>query len=38
VHTTTIEQISAYEPGAFYKHELLCLLAVLAQIDLAAIR
>jgi deoxyribonuclease V len=34
VHTATIEQVPAYEPGAFYKRELPCLLAVLAQVPL----
>ena len=38
VHTATIEQVPAYEPGAFYKRELPCLLAVLAAVDLAAVR
>jgi deoxyribonuclease V len=38
VYTATIEQVPAYEPGAFYKRELPCLLAVLAQIDLATVR
>jgi len=38
VHTATIEQVPAYEPGAFYKRELPCLLAVLAQVDLATVR
>lgn len=37
VHTATIDQVPAYEPGAFYKRELPCLLAVLAALDLAAI-
>lgn len=37
VYTATIEQVPAYEPGAFYKRELPCLLAVLAQVDLAAV-
>jgi deoxyribonuclease V len=34
VYTATIEQVPAYEPGAFYKRELPCLLAVLAQVPL----
>jgi len=38
VHTATLEQVPAYEPGAFYKRELPCLLAVLAAVDLATIR
>jgi deoxyribonuclease V len=38
VHTATIEQVPAYEPGAFYKRELPCLLAVLAAVDLTAVR
>jgi deoxyribonuclease V len=36
-YTATISPIAAYEPGAFYKRELPCLLAVLSQIDLAGI-
>jgi hypothetical protein len=35
VHTATIEQVPAYEPGAFYRRELPCLLAVLAQVATA---
>ena len=38
VHTTTLNQVPAYEPGAFYKRELPCLLAVLAAVDLTAVR
>jgi deoxyribonuclease V len=37
VYTATIEQVPAYEPGAFYKRELPCLLAVLAQVNLAEV-
>lgn len=37
VHTAIIAHVPPYEPGAFYKRELPCLLAVLAQVDLAAI-
>lgn len=33
-YTATVAPIAAYEPGAFYKRELPCLLAVLAQLDL----
>jgi deoxyribonuclease V len=33
-YAATVSPIAAYEPGAFYKRELPCLLAVLAQIDL----
>ncbi|RZJ62504.1 MAG: endonuclease V [Hymenobacter sp.] len=36
-YAATIAPIAAYEPGAFYKRELPCLLAVLTQVDLAAI-
>jgi deoxyribonuclease V len=36
-YTATVAPIAAYEPGAFYKRELPCLLAVLAQVDLAAV-
>ena len=36
-HTATISPIANYEPGAFYRRELPCLLAVLAQVDLAEI-
>ncbi len=38
VHTATLDQVPAYEPGAFYKRELPCLLAVLAGVDLTAVR
>jgi deoxyribonuclease V len=34
IYTTRIAPIAAYEPGAFYKREMPCLLAVLAQVDL----
>ena len=37
-YTATVSPIAAYEPGAFYKRELPCLLAVLVQVDLATIR
>jgi deoxyribonuclease V len=33
-YAATVSPIAAYEPGAFYKRELPCLLAVLAQVDL----
>ncbi|RZK17433.1 MAG: endonuclease V, partial [Hymenobacter sp.] len=33
-YAATVAPIAAYEPGAFYKRELPCLLAVLAQVDL----
>jgi deoxyribonuclease V len=33
-YTAAVSPIAAYEPGAFYKRELPCLLAVLAQVDL----
>jgi deoxyribonuclease V len=36
-YAATVAPIAAYEPGAFYKRELPCLLAVLAQVDLAGI-
>jgi deoxyribonuclease V len=36
-YTATVAPIAAYEPGAFYKRELPCLLAVLAQVELAAV-
>jgi deoxyribonuclease V len=36
-YTATIAPIAAYEPGAFYKRELPCLLAVLAQVDLGEV-
>ena len=36
-YSATLAPVPAYEPGAFYKRELPCLLAVLAQPDLAAI-
>ncbi|MBC8084396.1 MAG: endonuclease V [Hymenobacter sp.] len=35
-HETVLTKLEPYEPGAFYKRELPCLLAVLEQIDLAA--
>jgi deoxyribonuclease V len=37
VYTATVEQVPAYEPGAFYRRELPCLLAVLTQVDLATV-
>jgi deoxyribonuclease V len=37
VHTATIDHVPPYEPGAFYKRELPCLLAVLAQVELATV-
>ena len=37
MYTATVSPIAAYEPGAFYKRELPCLLAVLTQLDLATI-
>lgn len=33
-HTVIINEVAEYEPGAFYKRELPCLLAVLAHFDL----
>ncbi|MDJ0365944.1 endonuclease V [Hymenobacter sp. H14-R3] len=36
-YAATVSPIAEYEPGAFYKRELPCLLAVLAQIDLATV-
>ena len=36
-YAATVSPIAAYEPGAFYKRELPCLLAVLAQVDLAEV-
>jgi deoxyribonuclease V len=36
-YTATVSPIAAYEPGSFYKRELPCLLAVLAQIDLGQV-
>jgi deoxyinosine 3'endonuclease (endonuclease V) len=36
-YTATVSPIAAYEPGAFYKRELPCLLAVLAQIDIGQV-
>ncbi|RZL09891.1 MAG: endonuclease V, partial [Hymenobacter sp.] len=36
-YAATISPIAAYEPGAFYKRELPCLLAVLAQVDLGEV-
>jgi deoxyribonuclease V len=36
-YTATISPIAAYEPGAFYKRELPCMLAVLAQLDLGEV-
>jgi deoxyribonuclease V len=36
-YATAVSPIAAYEPGAFYKRELPCLLAVLTQIDLAEV-
>ena len=36
-YAATVSPIADYEPGAFYKRELPCLLAVLTQVDLAEI-
>ena len=36
-YTALVSPIAAYEPGAFYKRELPCLLAVLAQVDLGKV-
>ncbi|MGI4869805.1 MAG: endonuclease V [Janthinobacterium lividum] len=36
-YTATVAPIADYEPGAFYLRELPCLLAVLAQVDLAEV-
>lgn len=38
VHRATLAEVAPYAPGAFYRRELPCLLAVLAQINLAAVR
>lgn len=35
IHTAFVSHVAAYEPGAFYKRELPCLLAVLQQVDLS---
>jgi len=35
IHTAVLSQVAVYEPGAFYKRELPCLLAVLQQVDLS---
>lgn len=35
-YSATLDQVLPYEPGAFYQRELPCLLAVLAQVELAA--
>ena len=37
VYSATLDQVPPYEPGAFYKRELPCLLAVLAQVELAVV-
>lgn len=37
-YTATLAPVPPYEPGAFYRRELPCLLAVLAQVDLAAVQ
>ena len=36
-YAATVAPVPPYEPGAFYKRELPCLLAVLAQVDLTAV-
>lgn len=36
-HVAHIDQVEDYEPGAFYKRELPCILEVLHQIDLAQV-
>lgn len=36
-YAATVAPVPPYEPGAFYKRELPCLLAVLAQVDLAEV-
>jgi deoxyribonuclease V len=38
VYTATIDDVPPYEPGAFYKRELPCLLAVLAQVPLPEVQ
>lgn len=38
VYQAALSPVADYEPGAFYKRELPCLLAVLAQVPLAAVR
>jgi deoxyribonuclease V len=35
IHEAAIEQVSNYEPGAFYKRELPCILKVLQQVNLS---
>jgi deoxyinosine 3'endonuclease (endonuclease V) len=37
VYQTALSPVAEYEPGAFYKRELPCLLAVLAQVPLAEV-
>ncbi|RTQ49240.1 endonuclease V [Hymenobacter gummosus] len=37
VYQATVSPVADYEPGAFYKRELPCLLAVLAQVPLAEV-
>jgi exodeoxyribonuclease-5/deoxyribonuclease V len=36
-HVAIVHQVAAYEPGAFYKRELPCLLKVLQQVNLSLI-
>jgi deoxyribonuclease V len=36
-YAATVSPIAAYEPGAFYKRELPCLIAVLTQVDLGEV-
>ena len=36
-HTVIVNDVAEYEPGAFYKRELPCLLAVLADFDLSEV-
>jgi len=36
-YAATVAPVPPYEPGAFYKRELPCLLAVLAQVELAEV-
>ena len=36
-HTAQMETVAPYEPGAFYKRELPCILAVLQQVDLSQV-
>lgn len=37
IHPVRVQPVAAYEPGAFYKRELPCLLQVLQKVELSAI-